>query len=103
MTPCPKPQKPERGTAACKAHMDKVAKLPCMICRAWPVVVHHCICGRYGQSKMSDFDTIPLCFLHHDATSPLGIHASKSAWVKRYGQPDTAYLPEVRRLIEEAA
>ena len=62
MTPCPKPQKPERGTAACKAHMDKVAQLPCMICGARPVVVHHCICGRYSQSKMSDFDTIPLCF-----------------------------------------
>lgn len=85
--------KPVRGTDAAKAHMQRVAGLPCAVCLAPPPSqVHHCISGRYSSRKVSDFDTIPLCHWHH--LGPGGIHADKRAWVDLHG-PDTAYLPGV--------
>lgn len=78
-----------KKTPAGKAHMAKVAKLPCVICGARPVEVHHVISGRYGQRKASDMDTIPLCWNHH--LGPDGIHTSKEKWEALHG-PDTDYL-----------
>lgn len=40
-TPNFKPPKAERGTKSAKAHMARVAKLPCVICGCRPVEVHH--------------------------------------------------------------
>ena len=93
-----KAPRPIRGTDAAKAHMARVAALPCVVCDAWPVEVHHCISGRYGSRKASDFDTIPLCYAHH--RGPFGIHTDKAQWEADYG-PDTAYLPIVAGLLEE--
>ena len=76
--------------------MGQVAQCPCVICGAWPVEVHHTICGRFGSRKSSDFSTIPLCWACHQG--PDGIHASKERWVERNGL-DTDYLPEVDRMI----
>ena len=70
-------------------HMQWIAQQPCCICGAWPVHVHHCICGRYGQRKASNFDTIPLCPDCH--LGPHGIHADKRAWIARHGM-DTEYI-----------
>lgn len=78
------------------AHMARVAKLPCVCCGALPVHVHHCISGRFSQSKASDRDTIPLCWNHHQG--PEGIHTSKRAWEATYG-PDTDYLPVVADML----
>ena len=91
--------KPIRGTDAAKAHMARVAGLPCVICGSRPVEVHHCISGRYGSRKVSDFDTIPLCYDHHRGA--LGIHTDKSAWEAEHG-PDTGFLDAVRRAIPPA-
>jgi hypothetical protein len=77
-------------------HMHLVAQCPCVICEAWPVEVHHTICGRFGSRKSSDFSTIPLCVACH--RGPMGIHANKSAWVAQHG-PDTDYLPVVEKMI----
>ena len=77
--------------------MAKVAQLPCVICQAWPVQVHHCISGRFGQRKASDFDTISLCWECH--LGPQGIHASKSAWEALHG-PDTGFLGVVDDLLK---
>lgn len=87
--------KPKRSANG-KAHMAQVARLPCVICAAWPVTVHHCISGRFGQSKASDFDTIPLCHNHHQGRE--GIHTSKRAWEALHG-PDTNYLPVVASML----
>lgn len=96
-----KPQKrPPAAKSKPKAdrqHLAKVAALPCVICASWPVHVHHCISGRYGQRKAPDSDTIPLCPDCHQG--PEGIHASKRAWEERHG-PDTGFLPLVKKLIE---
>lgn len=87
-----KPPKPERKTNAARAHMAYVASLPCCICGAFPVEVHHAISGRFGSRRASDFDTLPLCYNHH--RGPDGIHTAKAAWEAAHG-PDTAYI--VRR------
>lgn len=78
--------------------MAKVARLPCVICGAFPVQVHHVICGRFGSRKASDFDTIPLCHAHH--LGPDGIHANKAAWVARHGD-DRDYLLAVAKMVAE--
>ncbi len=90
-----KPVKPSK--AAGKAHMARVAQLNCVICgKEGPSEVHHCISGRYGQRKASDFDTIPLCYRDH--RGPDGIHANKAAWEERNG-PDTDFLPVVADML----
>lgn len=95
----PKPAKPERGTAAAKAHLERVKGLPCVICMAPPPSdAHHCFSGRYGSAKMSDFDTIPLCRLCHQ-DGPEAIHRNKSRWEERNG-PDTGFLPLVKEMLE---
>ena len=89
-------KEPKPSKAAGKAHMARVAALPCVICGYWPVEVHHCISGRYGQRKASDFHTIPLCLNHHRGME--GIHASKAAWEALNGL-DTDYLPVVADML----
>jgi hypothetical protein len=83
--------KPKK-TSAGRAHMARVASLPCVCCGYWPVAVHHCCSGRFGTDKASDFDTIPLCFNHHQG--PEGIHTQKETWEATYGL-DTDYLAVV--------
>jgi hypothetical protein len=78
-----------------KAHMTLVAQLPCVVCGAWPVQVHHVIHGRYGSRKASDLDTIPLCRSCHDA-----LHAGKETWAAKHG-PDYGFLPAVRRSVAD--
>lgn len=86
MTPCPKPERPVRGTAACRAHMARVAQLPCVVCKRPQVQVHHCIHDRYASRRASDMEVIPLCQRCHD-----DLHRDKAAWRQRHGA-DHEYL-----------
>ena len=87
----------ERGTAACKAHMAKVAALRCVCClRPGPSEVHHVIHGRFSQAKASDFETIPLCYECH--RGPNGLHANKTLWADRNGF-DWEFLPLVADML----
>ena len=88
-----KPEKPRRD----RSRMALVAELPCVICGAWPVSVHHCISGRYGQRKAPDSMTIPLCWNHHQG--PEGIHTSKDDWEALHG-PDTHFLAQVNAALK---
>ena len=81
------------------ARLAVIARLPCVICGARPVEVHHCISGRYSQRKAPDSMTIPLCWMHHQG--PEGIHGSKDAWEAKHG-PDTGFLPRVDALLHSA-
>lgn len=93
-----KQPKPERGTKAARVHIAAVKSLPCVICRRpGPSDAHHVICDRFGTSKASDFDVIPLCKAHHQ-DGPEAIHNGKSSWVKKHG-PDHGYLPLVREWL----
>lgn len=65
------------------AYLARVAQLPCVICGARPVHVHHCISERFSQRKASDCETIPLCHDHHQGRN--GIHTSKRAWERENG------------------
>lgn len=58
----------------CKAHLEHVAKQPCLVCGRKPAKAHHV---RYAQpralaSKVSDEFTVPLCTTHHDAVHRAG-------------------------------
>ena len=77
-----------------REHMGWVAKIPCVICKCWPVEVHHVIHDRFSQARASDFDTIPLCPDHHRE-----LHAGKATWRKKHGA-DYEYLPWVREEVE---
>jgi hypothetical protein len=90
----PKPAKPERGTAECKRWMALVAQIPCVICGDPGVQLHHCAHGRYGRSRSSDLDVIPLCPKHHQFRTDHG-----ETWATLYGF-DTDYLPAVKKAVE---
>ena len=90
--------KVKNGTAAGLEHMRRVKQLPCVICQALPPSdCHHCISGRYGSRRASDFETISLCKIHHQ-DGPEAIHQDKRGWEARHG-PDTDYLPLVARWL----
>ena len=90
----PKPERPARGSVACRRHMEAVAQLACVICAAQPVQVHHVIHGRYAQRRASDFDTIPLCRdCHHE------LHNRPADWKAANGE-DRDYLPKVRAMLQ---
>jgi hypothetical protein len=92
--------KPERGTAKARAHIARVKSLPCVICqKPGPSDAHHCIVGRYGTRKASDFDVIPLCKDHHQ-DGPEAIHNGKASWVAKHG-PDHGYLDLVERWLRD--
>ena len=90
--------KGKNGTAAGLEHMRRVKQLPCVICQAPPPSdAHHCISGRYGSRRASDFETIPLCKECHQ-DGPMAIHRAKESWERMHG-PDTDYLPLVARWL----
>jgi len=80
------------------AYIARVKALPCVIChRPPPSDAHHVICGRYGQQRASDRETIPLCKGCHQV-GPLAIHNGKASWVERNG-PDYEFLPVVADML----
>ena len=89
-----KKPKAERGTSKARAHIARVKQLPCVICCSpGPSDAHHVFCGRFGSTKASDFEVIPLCKAHHQ-DGPDAIHNGKASWVEKYGE-DHKYLPLV--------
>ena len=63
-------------TAAEKRHMDRVAQLPCAVCGADGVHIHHLREGQGMSQRASNWLVIPLCPPCH--TGPNGIHGNKS-------------------------
>jgi hypothetical protein len=74
-------------------HMAKVAQLPCMVCGAWPVEVHHM------KDPRTDFRVIPLCPMHHRREFGEGsLHYSPKAFWLRHGGPEFL-LARVAKLL----
>lgn len=93
-----KAPKPVHGTAAARAHIERVKLLPCVIChRPGPSDAHHVFCDRYSTRRASDFEVIPLCKFHHQ-DGPFSIHQNKRLWVETNG-PDYEYLPLVADML----
>lgn len=60
-----------------KRHLARVAKLPCCLCGAHGVQVHHVTEGKtFGKRDRLHFCTIPVCPSCHTGTH--GIHGDKS-------------------------
>ena len=96
-----KQPKPERNTTKSRAYMRRVKMLPCVICGAAPPSdAHHVICERYGQSKTSDYDVIPLCKRHHQ-NGPEAIHNGKRSWIEKHGN-DFDYIPLVKKMLGDS-
>lgn len=75
-----------RGHPWGRAHMGLVKQLGCAACRqergysTGPSHAHHINCRGMGM-KASDFETIPLCDLHHDGGIPgVSVHAGVRVW-----------------------
>ena len=63
-------------TNAEKAHLSRVASLPCALCGAHGVNVHHILDGRVKGRKSGAFTTIPLCPDCHQGSH--GIHGNQA-------------------------
>lgn len=64
-------------TAAQRRHMGLVASLPCCLCGAHGVQVHHIKEGKtFGKRDKLHFCTIPVCESCH--TGPNGIHGDET-------------------------
>lgn len=66
-------------TAAEKRHKGSVAKLPCLVCGARPVNVHHVVgyADRMGRITKREDRVVPLCKWHHDVQNgpKMSVHA----------------------------
>lgn len=79
-----------------KAHMSKVALLPCVCCGAWPVEVHH-----EGKPR-SDFNVLPLCPpCHRREFGPGAYHYSSKAFYAKHGDSKTL-LAKVAAMLPDS-
>ena len=82
-------------------HLDKIRSMPCCVCQKFGQVqlsqttAHHVIHDRYGTTKSSDLEAIPLCDGHHqalwDKSKDCAIHDNKKKWRELYGA-DWSYV-----------
>ena len=95
--------------------MERVRELGCLIARLFPAQarscsagtqVHHITYPNRGQYKASHYETIPLCFNHHEEQSPLeygeAVHKGTRVWEKKYGN-QRDLLEIVRSLLDAQA
>ena len=59
-----------------RAHLDRVAQLPCAVCGDSPVTVHHIREGQGMSQRASHWLTVPLCPDCHQG--PHGIHGDRA-------------------------
>lgn len=66
-------------------HLAWIASLPCCVCGARPVEVHHIRDGQVGTGQRAgDDETIPLCPAHH-RLGPDAFHSAPRSWEERFG------------------
>lgn len=86
------------STKADKEHMGRVAQLPCAICGAFGVHVHHIRTGVGMGKRASDFDTLPLCQEHHQGMT--GIHGmGRKAWERHHGITELELLQNTKDIL----
>lgn len=80
-------------SAAGKRHMARVAALPCILCGAMPVEVHHIREGQGAAQRAHDTLTVPLCPDCH--RGPNGIHGlGRKGFYTRYNRDELDLLAE---------
>ncbi len=85
-----------------KAHLARIAMLPCCVCGYWPVEVHHIRSGVGMGQKASDLETIPLCVWHH-RTGPQAFHNGPKIFQALFGTERELLAKTLERLKMEAA
>ena len=81
---------PEREAG--EAHMARVAQLPCIVCGAWPVEVHH-------PWPRNDGEVMPLCPPHHRREfGPGAFHYAPSQFYETHGTRE-ALLKRVAEML----
>jgi hypothetical protein len=74
-----------------KAWMARVAQVPCVVCGAWPVEVHHCRTGAGLSQRSQDVLTVALCPEHHRGAS--GVHGlGRKGFYARYKRDEMDLL-----------
>lgn len=91
------------ATSAEKRYMGRVAALGCYLCRhlgygPTPAQVHHVRTGQGMGQRAEHYLTVPLCGVHHDNSSPDGIHGQRRAW-KNAGVSEIDALADTIKLL----
>ncbi len=82
-----------------KRHMARVAALPCCICGAQPVEVHHIREGQGAAQRAQDTLTIQLCVEHHRGDE--GIHGlGRKGFYMRHKRDELDLLAETLETLE---
>lgn len=89
--------KPKRDSLS-QMYMGAVKELPCVCCGVAPCDAHHQAHDRFGTDRASDWDTLPLCKIHHQ-DGPEAFHNGKETWREKWGS-DYDYIPQVRVMVE---
>ena len=83
-----------------KEHLSKVASLGCFVCKNPETQIHHIRPKGTGIGRRSShFETIPLCYNHHQGQ--FSIHNNKKAFEKKYGT-EKELLEIVKRRLNES-
>lgn len=88
-----------KATAAEQFHMNRVAKLGCLVCLhqgvASKAALHHVRTGYGMGQRASHWEVLPLCPAHHQ-TGGFGVafHGGERTWMAKYGT-EIAFLAEV--------
>ena len=94
-------------TLAERQHLARVAALGCVLCRRLglgetPATIHHIRAGQGMSQRASHFETIGLCYPHHQGDE--GLHGlGRRAFERVYGVTELELLAEVRELLGVAA
>lgn len=71
-----------------RAHLQRAASYPCIICGASEVELHH-ITGAGMGRKMPDSCVITLCAAHHRTGGHgVALHAGQRTWEDNYGNQE---------------
>lgn len=62
-----------------KAHLERLSEMPCALCGAHGVQIHHILEGRIKGRKSAHMTAIPLCPDCHQGSSN-GIHGRQAMW-----------------------
>lgn len=91
----------KQKTADERKHLARIGSMPCCICGAQLVEVHH-LRSQVGMGrKASHFQTLPLCFEHHRGKT--GFHGLGSkAFQRKYGS-EHDLLEWVMKMIDGSA
>ena len=92
-------------TAAESRHLDRVARLGCVLCRVHlsiydsPAEIHHPRTGTGAGCKASHFDAIPLCPSHHRLGNEALHVMGRKAWERHFGITERELMQVTKNLL----